>query len=115
MSYREINLRSVSADAVATEIMYEIAAARADGVELIRFDISYSDGSKTMIDGKRIISSAIRVLKGMKQRGSVQFIATPESFENGSTESSFLYNKYPSIFETAPTVRDGESFIFVKL
>lgn len=115
MSYREINLRSVSADAAATEIMYEIAAARADGVELIRFDISYSDGSKTITEWKRIVSSAIRLLKGMKQKGSIQFIATPESFEVGSTESSFLYNKYPSVFETAPTVANGEIFIFVKL
>lgn len=115
MIYKEILLRSKSADAAVTEIMYEIAACRADGVELIRFNISYGDDMESMNDGGKIISLLLRTLKNMKQKGSIQFIATPDSFKMGSTESSFLYNKYPSLFSTAPTCADGESFVFVKL
>ncbi len=115
MSYKEIKLRSHSSESAITEIMYEIAACRADGVELIRFNIYYDEESKSMNDWRKVVASSIRTLKNMKQKGSIQFIATPESFENGSTESSFLYNKYPSLFELTPTVEEGESFIFVKL
>ena len=115
MSYKEINIRSFGADSVATEIMYEIAAARADAVEIIRFNIFYGLDADTMNEGKKIYSSAIRLLKNMKQKGSIQFIATSDSFESGSTESSFLYNKYPSLFESSPVAEEGKSFIYVKL
>ena len=115
MSYREINLRSASADAVATEIMYEIASCRADGVELIRFNISYGINLEAMNEVKKILSSATRLLKNMKQKGSIQFIATSDSFESGSTESSFLYNKYPELFEGSAVLDAGDNYIFVKL
>lgn len=115
MSHKEINLRSKSQDAAATEIMYEIAACRADGIELIRFNISYGDSNESITEGKRILSSIVRTLKNMKQKGSIQFIATPDSFESGSTESSFLYNKFPSLFSSKPTCSEDESFIYVKL
>ncbi len=115
MSYKEILLRSRTADAAVTEIMYEIAACRADGVELIRFNISYGNAMESMNEVGKIISALLRTLKNMKQKGSIQFLATPDSFINGSTESSFLYNKYPSIFSSAPSCTDGDSFIFVKL
>ena len=36
MSYKEINLRSSTTEGANTEIMYEIATARADLIDLIR-------------------------------------------------------------------------------
>lgn len=115
MSYKEITLRSVSVDTQATEIMYEIAACRADRVELIRFNISYGISAEAMNETKKMFSSAVRLLKNMKQKGSIQFIATPDSFESGSTESIFLYNKYPDLFEGSDAMQNGDSYIFVKL
>ena len=115
MSYKEINIRSQSADAAVTEIMYEIAACRADAVELIRFNISYASSEGTMNEGKKIFSHAIRTLKNMKQKGSVQFIATEVDFATESTESNFLYNKYPEIFNSTPVARENEEYIYVKI
>ena len=80
MSYKEILLRSRTADAAVTEIMYEIAACRADGVELIRFNISYGNAMESMNEVGKIISALLRTLKNMKQKGSIQFLATPDSF-----------------------------------
>ncbi len=115
MNYREINLRARGADAAITEITYEVAACRADGAGLIRFNISYGDTAEAMIETQKTVSALIRCLKGMKQKGSIQFIATPADFKTGTTETSFLYNKYPELFATAPICAEGESFIFVKL
>ena len=115
MIYKEILLRSCAPDAAVTEIMFEIAACRADGVELIRFNISYGNAMESMNEVGKILSTLLRTLKSMKQKGSIQFIATPDSLKNGSTESSFIYNKYPSIFSSAPSCADGERFIFVKI
>ena len=115
MSYKEINLRSNGTDTVATEIMYEIAAARADGVELVRFNISIGEDTEESSEMKKIVSSATRLLKNMKQKGSIQFIATPDSFKSGSMESSFLYNKYPELFENSDIRAEDKNYIFVKL
>ena len=45
MNYRMINLRAEMPEAAATEIMYEIAASRADGVDLIRLNIETHEDS----------------------------------------------------------------------
>ena len=39
MSYKEINLRALTPESAVTEIMYEIAACRADNIDLIRINI----------------------------------------------------------------------------
>ncbi len=114
MSYREINLRAKTPESVATEVMYEIASHRADGVGLLRINILYDAGEGIDAEKKRILSGIIKLLKNMKQKGSVQFFATEESFRTGSTEVVFLQNKYPEVFSTPPAF-DGGAFVFVKL
>lgn len=112
MSYREINLRASDPDAASTEIMYEIAAGRADSVDLIRFNISLPDASA---DEKRLFFHAIRLLKNMKQKGTVHFLATREDFSISSTEAVFLQNKYPELFDSLPMENDGSLYIYVKI
>ena len=115
MSYKEINLRSNGTDTVATEIMYEIAAARADGVELIRFNISIGEDTEESSEMKKIVSSATRLLKNMKQKGLIQFFATEKSFSNGSTEASFLMNKYSDSISLGDNKGGEVSYIYVKI
>ena len=43
MNYKEINLRAKTPESAATEVMYEIASLRADGVGLIRINILYEE------------------------------------------------------------------------
>ena len=105
MIFKEINLQANNHDAAATEIMFEIAGARADGVELIRINISETS--------EKMLSGVVKMLRGMKQKGLIQFFATEQSFDSGSTEAVFLINKYSSVIEG----RNGrkEQYIYVKL
>lgn len=114
MSYKEINLRANSAEAASTEIMYEIASSRADSVDLIRLNAFYDENAEGDIDYKRMLSSIIRLLKVMKQKGSIQFFATSDSFRQSTTEAVFLQNKYPLLFVNPPSVDNGQ-FVYIKL
>lgn len=113
MSYKEINLRSSSPDGAITEIMYEIASARADSIDLIKI-ISFSNHNDEAIDSKKIFSSIIKLLKTMKQNGSIHFFATSDSFDRSTTEAVFLQNKYPDLFTVEPKAEDGE-YVYIKL
>ena len=112
MNYRNVILRADLPDTAATEIMYEIAASRADGVDLIRLNI------ETPIDAnecKRMISSVVRLMKNMKQKGSIHFFATELDFKIGSTEAHFLSNKYPTLFSDIPMNEDNSFFVYIKI
>ena len=106
MNCKEMILRSNTPDAASTEIMYEIAAARADRLDLIRLSFNNEN-----VDTNKLFSSAIKLLKMMKQKGSIQFFATEDSFRRSTTEAIFLLNKYADAIQTT-----GEcKFIYIKL
>ncbi len=114
MSYKEYTLRAPSPEAASTEIIYEIAASRADGVDLIRINFSYNENDVGNTDFKKLISSVIKLLKAMKQKGTIQFFATADSFRLSTTEAVFLQNKYPELFSVSPKTENG-AFIYVKI
>lgn len=114
MIFKEKDLRSVSRENAKTEIMFEIASARADNVELIRINIADSkDGQRS--DLKRLEASVVQLLKAMKQRGQIQLFALPECFIKMNTEAVYLINKYPAIFKNIPSEEECESYIYIKL
>ena len=104
------NIESENAQGIATEIMFEVASARASKTELLQLLIRDKDSRLTA----KLRSAAIRVLKEMKSRGAVQFFATGESFEKSTTEAKFLVNKYPEISYDAPE-NPETGYIFVKI
>ena len=98
MKYNTHIIESENASGIATEIMFETASARASEVELLHLLIHRSEGKNVT----KLRSAAIRVLKEMKSRGTVQLFATDESFEKSTTEAKYLTNKYPQIpFDTS--------------
>ena len=105
--YKIIDLKSDNVDSMTTEIMFEVAGARADGNELIRINISSNE--------TKMYDAAIKLLKSMKQKGIIQFFATEKSFLNGSTEASFLMNKYYDIISLADNGSGEVSYIFIKI
>lgn len=105
--YKIIDLKAENIDSMTTEIMFEVAGARADGSELIRLNI-YNDEAK-------LYDSAIKLLKNMKQKGLIQFFATEKSFSSGSTEASFLMNKYQDSISISNDESGAVSFIYVKI
>ena len=112
MNHREINLRANSPESAITEVRYEIAGCRADGIDLLRINILFSKGEES--DTKKIMSTVIKVLKEMKAGKGISFFATEASFKNSTTEASFLQNKYPHVFSSFGEKTDSE-YIYVKL
>ena len=105
--YKIIDLKAENIDSMTTEIMFEVAGARADGNELIRLNINN--------DEAKLYDGAIKLLKNMKQKGLIQFFATEKSFSYGSTEASFLINKYQDSISLSDNEGREASYIYVKI
>ena len=95
--------KNMSSNEMITELIFTIAAARADGENLLRFNYSAEDA-------ERMIKAACKELKVLKRRGAIQLFATAKNFEARDTEAEFLLNKYPSLDGLSENI-----FIFVKL
>lgn len=110
MIFKTIEIESDRTIDVDTEIKFSIATARVEKIELLRFDVKKDSD----LFGK-IYNASIKVLKKMKNQGTIQFIATPKSFAEENAEAEFLINKYPNQIDAMPKYGDGEAYIFVKL
>ena len=108
MIIREIDLKAKNAEAAFTELMFEIAGARADECELVRINI-LDTGAENDLPAAKLHDSIIKILKNMKTKKLVQFYATRESFDKPSTEGRFLINKFPDI-----DISGEGLFIYVK-
>lgn len=109
MSYKELSLRAELPEGAVTELMYEIASCRADDADLIRINID-----ATLPEIKKILSASLKTLKAMKEKGSIQFYATKESFDLMRTEAVFLQNKYPDLFSEIIS-SENQVYIFIKI
>ena len=89
------------------EIMYFVASANSLGKTLIK--LTLDEYSEDKLPTK--ITTVERVLKGMKRDGRIQLYIYSANLGGESTESQYLYNKYPSISNFAS---EG-SFYIVKL
>ena len=112
MYYKQIDVNCENIDNLSTELRYEIATAKVDGLQLLRINLcnnALEDSGYT-----KLIGGAIRLLKEMKREGRVQFIASKDSFEKNKTEAVFLINKYPELFPLEQNT-NGCEFIYIKL
>ena len=92
-----------------TEMRFLFAGAKIDGIELVRLDLPLGDNEK---ENGRINGCVIKVLRTLKKESVIQFYVNKESFAAGSTEASFILNKYGSF------IADGVSepaYVYVKL
>ena len=111
MIYKKIDILPCNGAELETFIMFETVSARAGGVELLCFDIIPSeDGRETA----RRIRSAKRLLRIMKERGTIQCFAFPESFSASSAEAAFILNKYSEVMDKPSDFPEGGSFVYVK-
>ena len=108
MKYKTIQLIETDNRSLATELTFELAVARADGVELLKVSLPCG-----IDDTYKKIATLTKLLRGMKDAKKIQFFATHENFRSSSTEAVFLINKYPEIFENMQENED--TFIYVKL
>ena len=112
MKYKTIKLLGNNSQELSTEAAFEIAVAKADAEELIKFIVQDSDDDASYTAAKKI-AALKKILRSMKENRKIQFYATSDSFEKSSTEAVFLINKYPDIHENI-TDSEGE-YIYIKL
>ena len=92
---------------VETEIVFNIAGARATGNKLIRLDLVNEAKNSVFNHQKQIMLS---LLREMKRDGRIQFFATEVSFEKMKLEAQFLYNKFEEFIDLS---KDSEKNLFV--
>ena len=112
MKYKTIVLESKKRDSILTELRFNVASARVLGTELLRIDIPTGEDPDEM---RRIYSASLRILKEMKQDGSIQLYATCASFGAETTEAKYLMNKYPEIFDENNIDRIMQGSIYIKV
>jgi len=110
MKYKVVDFSVENLDDLITELMFELASARADKIELVRLNVTHTD-----MTFKKTVNTVLKVLKNMKSNGRIQFFATKDSFEISSTEAVFLNNKYPDIFANIPDLIENTTYFYVKL
>jgi hypothetical protein len=113
MKYKELNLRADLPEQINTELLFEIASARAEGTELICINIFNEEKKYSFPQKQR--SVLIKLIKNLKSEGRIQLFATSDSFRNQTTESYFLQNKYPEIFDSTSKRYLNENAVYIKL
>ena len=113
MNFKEFTLKADLPEQISTEILFEIASARADSLELICINIFNED--KEYIQPQKQRAAVIKILKNLKADGRIQLFATSDSFKGQKTEAYFLQNKYPEIFNSSPNDFINENKVYIKL
>lgn len=95
---------------INTEVLFELATARAGKFNIVRFDVEKSGEEPK--NTQKTLSNLERILKSAKKRSAIQFFVTEDGVKESTTEAKYLFNVYPEAEESIPT---DVSFIFVKL
>ncbi len=89
---------STGAEALRTEILYAVASAKTKGNELI------------LLSPKNALpKTVVSELKKIKKSGKIDLFVSFSDFEEESTESRYILNKYPGL--SLPEQRDNRLFL----
>ena len=105
MKFKFNEIKAKTKVGLETEVIFEIASARALGIELLRLDI-------TSDDKERLAGYAEKKLRSLKRLGRIQLFVLASDIKNNSTEAEYLKNKYPSIGDL---IGNFEFSYFVKI
>ena len=111
MIYKKTAIFPCEVSKAETFIMYETVSARADGTELLRFDIMPFDKEN---DTARLLRGVKRILRRMKDKSMIQCFAFPDGFQESSPEAEFILNKYSEIIDDPFVFPEKGSCVFVK-
>lgn len=109
MRYFEFELLGNCQIDMDTEIKYNIVNAAYEGGELVIFRIKKRNEDK---ENSRLSFCAVKVLRGLKRAGNIQFFLNDDGLLDSTTEASYLINMYPDIREM---ISGDYISIFVKL
>ena len=91
MSYKRINLESISKSTLNTEIRYIAASARVKGIELLELVPLQCEDERLTQKG---VAGIIRALSQMRHEGIIKLYVRSDKISDGSVESEFLLNKF---------------------
>ncbi len=91
MEYSIFDLKYDKSSEITTEIMFNVASARAAGAKLIRFNISFNEDPA--VTEKRI-KHTFKTLRNMKKAGKLECFVTKEDLKGSSTEAAYMYNRF---------------------
>ena len=103
MNLKKCILEHMELDYLMTELRFNIAAARAEGVELVMLELTTAEERSRR---RRYVSVLFR-LRQLKREGIIQFFASEDDFADNTTEAVYLLNKYPELSETANVAKEG--------
>ena len=86
MVYCDFILEGSTLKDLNTEIRYDLATARVDGKELVCFSSKNEDADA--------FGLALRVLRGLKREGSLQFFVLHKALSQQAQEAAYIMNKY---------------------
>ena len=109
MNCKKCMLEYMKPEYLMTELRFNIAAARAERMELIRLEL-VNDEDRVR---RRQYTSILVRLRQLKREGVIQFFATEEDFVGGTTEAVYLLNKYPELAELAAAAEEGARRIVI--
>ena len=101
MVFTSFTLEGETTREIDTEIKYMIASARTDGAELVSFR-----------SGGEVFATVLKILRGLKKSGAVQFFVVADELLSGGRESEFLLNKYGELI--ADSAKE-QGTVFVKI
>ena len=109
MNLKKCVLEHMDLEYLMTELRFNIAAARAEKVELLMLELATEDERSR----RRRYTSVLFRLRQLKREGTVQFFATEDDFADNTTEADYLLNKYPELAEVAGVAGEREHRIVV--
>lgn len=89
MNFKKIEIKADMNSTVKTELLFSIAAARAEKCEILCVDIPQ--------DRARFIPYMEKTLKALKKSGRIQLYVMSSELTDDLTEARYLRNKYPVI------------------
>ena len=109
MNLKKCTLEHMDLEYLMTELRFNIAAARAEKIELILFELATEDDRSR----RRRYTSVLFRLRQLKREGTIGFFAAETDFVDGTTEADYLLNKYPAIAEIASVATERTHRIIV--
>ena len=107
--YTSVSIAPAQPVGVQTELLYAVAAKKAEKGGLVCFSFVYEDERLC----RAAVAQARRTLKDAKKRGTVGLYVFSESFGIESTEMEYLKNVYPTIEEREELIAPMYPYVLV--
>ena len=106
--FSEYTLTGTSQSELNTEVRYVTASAAVDKKSIFCLKL-FDENSYAALEKRK--SCLLKVLRGMKKEGIIEFFVTKEGFREENTEAVFLINKYSEYLKLV----DDSEYVYVKL